>query len=107
MRCQPFIERPGAATDLADPEASRVYASVDNVPLVGATRLDGPDVCELFAAAFGELDAALGLLPCLAEVVAVAQECAEEVAIVGGVEALLSVTLVECGGKDSVARERG
>src|SRR5262249_20853322 len=72
----------------SDPEAGGVHSSVKDTWLLRPARLDDPDVGQAQSALGGELDAALRLLPGLAEVVAVAQERPKEVAVLGGEEAL-------------------
>src|SRR5262249_37898414 len=66
------------------PEAGWVDAHVQRAWLTLPSRLDDPDVLQLLVALLGELDAALGLAPCLAEVIAVAQKGPEKITIVCG-----------------------
>src|SRR4051794_20314318 len=83
----------GLATIAADPEGRWIDAHVEGV--VVSTRLDGPDIGELEAALLRELDSLAGLLPGLAEVVAVDQLGAKEDVVVGGEETIPATACVE------------
>src|SRR5947209_7344712 len=95
-----LVDVPRFAAVGADPQGCRIDAEIDRARLAGPSRLDDPDVLELEFTVLGKLDALLRLLPRLAEVVAVFQECPKKVAVVGG-EQPMAVALVEGGVEDT------
>src|SRR5256885_9647318 len=93
------------AVGVAGPKAGRMDARIVNFRLVEASWFDPPDVGAVLAAIFGELAAALRFLPCLTEVIAVAQKCAEEVTVIGSEQAL-ALALIEDGIENASAFQR-
>src|SRR5260370_4071264 len=102
MVCQDSIEFPVLASIGAGPEAGWIDPCVDGSRFTGAARLDYPDVFEFLLAIFGKLNALLGFLPCLTKIIAVAQKCAKEVAVVR-CEQSMAAALIENGVEDAMS----
>src|SRR5579884_1655419 len=81
---------------LADPEVGGIDSGIERPLLVIASRLDDPDILQLLAALFWELDALLGFLPAFPEVIAVLHEGAEEITVLGS-EHARATALIEHG----------
>src|SRR6266852_1272698 len=103
---QPGIEIPGHATISADPQAGWINACIDRSGFTGSPRFDHPDVVEFQPAAFRKLYALFRLMPALTKVVAITQEHAEEITIIGSKQAA-AIALIEGGIVDTVTRKPG
>src|SRR2546425_1829735 len=102
MVCQASIELPMLASIGANPEAGWIDPCIDGSRLIGAARLDYPDIFKFLLAIFGKLNALLGVLPCLTKIIAVAHKCAKEVAVVRCKQAM-AATLIENGVEDAMS----
>src|SRR5579883_911845 len=80
---QSRIRLPGFPIIVADPETRGINPYIERARFALASRLDDPDVLQLLPALRRKLNAAFRLLPGLTCVVAIAQERAEEIAILG------------------------
>ena len=96
MSGKPGIQFPAHAAISADPQTRWIGTRVDSPWLIGPARLNHPDVLEFFTAILRKLDALLRLMPCLAKVIAVAQERAKEVPILGCKQPV-AIALIEDG----------
>src|SRR5216684_4934941 len=84
MSSKTGIQFPCPSAIITNPQVRRIDAHIDRSRFVAAARLDHPDIFQLLTAIFWKLDTFLRLLPRLTKVVAIAQEIAKEVAIIGG-----------------------
>src|SRR5215471_5040116 len=105
MTGQASVQFPVYAAIIAHPKARRVNPHVNCPRLVGATRLNYPDVHKLLATGFRELNALSRLMPRLTKVIAIAQERPEEITIIGS-EHAMPLALIEYGIVDAASRER-
>src|SRR5260370_14163406 len=102
MRKQGGIWFPGFPIVGADPKAGWIDPGIDGSGLVGTTRLDHPYIVQFQCPVLGELDTMLWLLPGLSEIVAITQERAKEIAILGGKQAM-TAPLIEDGVKHAAS----
>src|ERR1019366_1777335 len=74
MSCQGCILFPIEATICTHPEAGGIDSGVEDIGFCGASRLNHPDCVQFLSALLRELESMFWLKPCLAKVIAVAQE---------------------------------
>src|SRR5258708_18074978 len=94
--CQSCVEFPVIGAVRTDSEARCIDPCIDCSRFIGAARFNYPDILEFLLAIFGKLNALLRLVPGQTKIVAVAQKCTEEIAVVCREQATTAALVEKC-----------